>query len=167
MLALSASDLEASSNGPLSDLTQSALSHRTLAIKALRLALSNGIHSPEDGNAILATCWILLYQSILINEGLPEYLTFVRGCVLVPIHMNYNGLSFIFQNLLTESEIDMTRPYLESMPAIDLSPVDAACASLVAFAPLCKRESEKLMHQQTFDILGKFYLSSCDGINTL
>lgn len=57
----------------------------------------------------------------------------------------------------------MTRPYLQSMPAIDLSPVDAACTSLEAFAPLCERESEKMMREQTLEILRKFYLSSCDG----
>jgi hypothetical protein len=77
--------------------------------------------------------------------------------------MNCNGLKFIFQNLLTEDEIEMSRPYLENLPAIDLSHVDAACASMVAFAPLCIRESEKLMREQTLEILRKFYLSSCDG----
>jgi hypothetical protein len=80
--------------------------------------------------------------------------------------MNCNGIKFIFQNLLTEDEIEMRRPYLESMPAVDLSPVDAACASMIAFAPLCKRESEKLMREETLVILHKFYLSSCDGMNS-
>jgi hypothetical protein len=163
MLALSASDLEALSRQPSSELTQAAMSHRILAIKSLNRALPTGMHSLEDGNAMLATCYILLCQSTLIGEGLPEYLTFVRGCVLVPIQMDCKGLKFLFQNLHSEDEIEMTRPYLQSMPAIDLSPVDAACASLEAFAPLCERESEKVMREQTLEILRNFYLSSCDG----
>jgi len=163
MLAISASDLEASSRQPPSELTQTAISYRVLAIKSLNSALSTGIHSPEDGNAMLATCYILLYQSIFIDEGLPEFLTFVRGCVLLPIHMDCKGLKFLFQNVLTEDEIEMTRPYLQSMPPIDLSSVDAACASLEAFAPLCKRELENMMREQTLEIVRKFYSSSGDG----
>jgi hypothetical protein len=112
MLALSSSDLEASSGHPFPKLTQSAMSHRILAIKSLNHALSTGMHSPEDGNAMLATCYILLHQSTLIDEGLPEYLTFVRGCVLASIQIDYKGLKFLFQNLLNKDEIKMTRPYL-------------------------------------------------------
>jgi hypothetical protein len=166
MLALSASDLEASSSQPSSELVQSTMFHRTLAIKSLSRALSTGMHSMADGNAILATCYILLYQSVLIDEGLSEYLTFVRGCVLVPLQMNCRGLKFLFQNLLSDEEIEMLRPYLQCMPAIDLRHVDAAYASLEALAPLCERESEKTIREHTLEIVRKFYLSSCDGTNS-
>jgi hypothetical protein len=166
MLALSASDLEATSSQPSSELVQSAMFHRTLAIKSLNSALSTGLHSIEEGNAILATCYILVYQSTLMDEGLSEYLTFVRGCVLVPLQMNCRGLKFLFQNLLSDEEIEMSRPYLQRMPAVDLRPVDAAYASLEAFAPLCEREPEKLMREHTLEIVRKFYLSSCDGTNS-
>ncbi len=115
---------------------------------------------------MLATCYILLYQSTLIDEGLSEYLTFVRGCVLVPLQMDCRGLKFLFQNLLNNDEIEMTRPYLESMPEIDLRPVDAACASLEALAPVCERESEKMIREYTLEIVRSFYLSSCDGTNS-
>jgi hypothetical protein len=167
MLALSASDLEATSSQPSFELAQSAMFHRILAIKSLNRALSNGLHSLEDGNAMLATCYILVYQSTLIDEGLSEYLTFVRGCVLVPLQMDCRGLKFLFQNLLSDDEIEMTRPYLQHMPAIDLRPVDAAYASLEALAPLCERESEKTIREHALEIVRKFYLSSCDGTNSL
>lgn len=166
MLALSASDLETTSSQPSSELVQSAMFHRTIAIKSLNRALSTGLHSIEDGNAILATCYILVHQSTLIDEGLSEYLTFVRGCVLVPLQMNCRGLKFLFQNLLSDDEIEMSRPYLQSMPAVDLRLVDAACASLEALEPLCERESEKTMREHTLEIVRKFYLSSCDGTNS-
>jgi hypothetical protein len=167
MLALSASDLEAESSQPSSELAQSAIVHRILAIKSLNSAISIGMHSPEDGNAILATCWILLSQSLLIDEGLSEYLTFIRGCVLVPLQMSYRGLKFLFQNLLTDDEIEMIRTYLQRMPAIDLMSVHAACVSLEALAPLCERESEKMILEHALEIVRKFYVSSCDGTITL
>jgi hypothetical protein len=166
MLALSASDLVTTSSQPSSELVQSAMFHRIIAIKSLNRALSAGLHSLEDGNAMLATCHILVYQSTLMDEGLPEYLTFVRGCVLVSLQMGSRGLKFLFQNLFSDDEIEMARPYLQHMPAVDLRPVDAACASLEALAPLCERESEKTMREQTLEIVRKFYLSSCDGTNS-
>jgi hypothetical protein len=163
MLALSASDLETTSSQPSSELALSAMFHRILAIKSLNRALSAGLHSFEEGNAMLATCWILVYQSALMDEGLPEFLTFTRGCVLVPVQMGCRGLKFLFQNFLTDDEIEKTRPYLQGMPAIDLRPVDAAYASLEAFGPLCERESEKQMREGLLGIVCSFYLSSCDG----
>jgi hypothetical protein len=166
MLALSASDLEATSGQPSFKLAQSAMFHRTLAIKFFNRALSTGLHSLEDGNAMLATCYILVYQSTLIDEGLSEYLTFVRGCVLVPLQMGYRGLKFLFQNLLSDDEIELTRPYFQRMPAVDLRPVDAACVSLEALAPLCEREWEKTIREHTLEIVHNFYLSPCDGTNS-
>ena len=112
---------------------------------------------------MLATCFILLYQSTLIDEGLSEYLTFVRGCVLVPLQMGYKHLKFLFQNLLSDDEIEKTRPYLQSMPAVDLRSVDAAYASLENFGPCCEREAEKKMHERMLELVRSFYLSSCDG----
>ena len=133
MLALSASDIEATSGQRSSELAQSAIFHRILAIKYFNRALSNGLHTFEEGSAMIATCFILVFQSVLIDEGLPEYLTFIRGCVLLPLQMGYKHPKFLFQNLLSDDEIEKTRPYFQDMPAVDLRCVDAAYASLEAF----------------------------------
>ena len=163
MLALSASDIEATSSQDSSELAQSAIFHRMLAIKSFNRALSTGLYTFEEGNAMLATCFILVYQSTLLDEGLFEYLTFVRGCILVPLQMSCKDLKFLFQNLLSDDEIEQTRPYLQSMPAVDLKSVDAAYTSLEDFRSLCKREAEKKMHDRTLEIVRSFYLSPCDG----
>ena len=115
---------------------------------------------------MLATCFILLYQSAMIDEGLTEYLTFVRGCVLIPLQMGGKHLKFLFQNLFTEDEIEKSRPYLQDMPAVDPRSVDAAYASVEAFKPLCKREEEKNMNESLLELVRSFYLSSCDGIKS-
>ena len=163
MLALSASDIGATSSQHSFELAQSATFHRIVAIKSFNRALSTGLHTFEEGNAMLATCFILLYQSTLIDEGLSEYLTFVRGCVLVPLQMGCKHLKFLFQNLLSDDEIEKTRPYLQGMPAVDLRSVDAAYASLEDFGPFCEREAEKKMHERMLELVRSFYLSSCDG----
>ena len=115
---------------------------------------------------MLATCYILLYQSTLMEEGLTEYLTFVRGTVLVSLQMDYRRLKFLFQNLLINDEIEMVRPYLQNLPAVDLGPVDAAYASLEALAPLCERKSEMALREGTLEIVRNFYVSSCEGANS-
>lgn len=163
MLALSASDIEATSSQHSSELAQSAIFHRILAIKSFNRALRTGFHTFEEGNAMVAACFILLHQSILIDEGLSEYLTFVRGCVLIPLQMGCKGLKFLFQNLLSDDEIEKTRPYLQAMPPVDLRSVDAANASLEDFGPLCEREAEKKMHEGMLNLVRSFYVSSCDG----
>jgi hypothetical protein len=166
MLALSASDIKATSSQQSSEIAQSAIFHRTLAIKSFNRALSTGLNNFEEGNAMLATCFILLYQSAMIDEGLTEYLTFVRGCVLIPLQMGGKHLKFLFQNLFTEDEIEKSRPYLQDMPAVDPMSVDAAYASIEAFRPLCKREEEKNMNESLLELVRSFYLSSCDGIKS-
>ncbi|KIM93617.1 hypothetical protein OIDMADRAFT_173188 [Oidiodendron maius Zn] len=163
MLALSASDIEASSNEHSLELAQSAIFHRILAIKYFNRALSARLHTFEERNAILATCFILLYQSKLIDEGLSEYLTFVRGCVLIPLQMTSKDLKLLFQNLLSDEGIEKTRPYLQDLQAVDLKSMDAAYASLEGLRPLCEREVEKRMHERLLDLVRCFYLSSCDG----
>jgi hypothetical protein len=167
MLALSASDIEATSKKPSTELAQAAISHRILALKYFNSALSAGLHTFEEGNAMLATCWVLQYQSILIDEGLSEYLTFVRGCVLVPLHMAGQDLKFIFKNLLSDDEMEKIRPFLQDLPAVDSRSVDAACASLKSLGPLCDREAEKKTQERLLELARKFYLSSCDGTKFL
>jgi hypothetical protein len=163
MLALSASDIEATSSQHSSELAQSATFHRTLAIQSFNRALSAGLNNFEEGNAMLATCFILSYQSAMIDEGLAEYLTFVRGCVLIPLQMGSKHLKFIFQNLFTEDEIEKSRPYLQDMPAVNPRSVDAAYASVEAIGPLCEREAEKNLQEVLLELVRSFYLSSCDG----
>jgi len=90
MLALSASDLADPNNGrdiqSAADLTNTALNYRVKAITALKRALSAPQQSFEQGNAMLATCFSLLFQSVLLDDGLIEYMTFIRGVIAVSVH---------------------------------------------------------------------------------
>lgn len=158
MLALSASDIEAKSDQHSPELTKSAICHRVLAIRYLNRALSAGLHTFEEGNAMLATCYSLMFQSTLIDEGHPEYLSFIRGCVLVAVQMGSKGLKFLFQNLLSNDEFETA-----GTPTVDLGPVNAAYASLEAFGHLCERESEKAFHACLLEIVRNLYLSTRDG----
>lgn len=166
MLALSSSDIEDALSQHSPDLIQSAMSHRVLAIKYLNRALSTGLHTIEAGNAMLATCLVLAYQSMLMDEGIADYLTFVRGCVLVSIQMSCRGLKFLFKHLLSMDELMKIRPLLQGPPLADLGPVNAAYTSLEAFKHLCEREYEKAFHGHLVEIVNLFYSSSRDGMKS-
>jgi Fungal specific transcription factor domain len=80
LLGLAASHLTITSD---SDYSSSALSHRFLAIKGLNEALSITPRKGHDGDALLASCYALTFQSSYMTDGLHEFLTFLRGCNLV------------------------------------------------------------------------------------
>jgi hypothetical protein len=166
MLALSASDIEATSGQHSSELTKSAICHRILAIRSFNHALSTGLHTFEEGNAMLATCYSLIFQSTLMDDGYAEFLSFTRGCVLVAVQMGCKGLKLLFQNLLSNEEFERVDLHLQGTPGVDLGPIDAAFASLEAFRPLCERESDKKFHGCLLEIVRKYYSSSRDGMKS-
>ncbi len=162
MLALSASDLAiTTAEGP--ELFQSALAHRVKAINSLNQALSNGLNTFEEGNAMLATCYTLVFQSVLFDDGLTEYMTFIRGCFLVAGNMGCKGLNFLFKNMLREDMLSAMEPYLQGPPAIDPELIDAACLSLEAFRPLCQRDYERVFYMLLLKLVRSLYTSSREG----
>lgn len=162
MLGLSASDLTTSLT-PTPELSCSAMSHRVLAIKALNQALSNGLHTFEEGNAMLATCYVLLFQSVLLEDGLAEYMSFIRGCVLIAQNMGCRKMKFLFHSFIGLDSLSVMEPYLRDQPEINPAPVSAACKSLEAFEPLCQREYEKTFHNCLIKTARSLYTSSRNG----
>jgi hypothetical protein len=148
-----------------SNLKCSAISHRVQSINALTQALSKGIHTAEEGNAMLATCYVLVFQSVLMEDGIPEFMSFIRGCALVATTMGRKGMKFWFQNILEQDQISKMEPHLEGVPEVDPALIDAACSSLEAFAPLCRQNYEKIFHERILTTARAVYTSSREGWN--
>lgn len=162
MLALAASDLASSSPGD-SALTLSAISHRVTAIKALNVALSRGVHTMEEGNAMLATCYALCFQSALMADAFPEYMSFIRGCMVVAWQMGAKRLTFIFEGMLGEDQLVRMGPYLQGAPDIEPALTRAAIESLERCAHLVVRESEREFHACCLEIARASAVSSRHG----
>ena len=124
MLGLSASDLTTKVT-QTTELTCSAMSHRVQAITSLNQALSNGLHTFEEGNAMLATCYVLLFQSVLLDDGLAEYMSFIRGCVLIAQNMGCKRMKFLFHSFLGTDSLAKLDPHLKEGPEVNPGPVDA------------------------------------------
>lgn len=165
MLALSASDLAAGKEQTPdgSQLTSVALAHRVKAISALNDAITVGIHRFEQGNAMLATCFVLLFQSTLIDDGLVEYMTFIRGTIAVGIQMGCKRMKFLFDNLFGDQSFKQVAEAISATALIKPEVVAAACRSFERFSHMCQSKIEVEVYTILFGIARSLTSSSRDG----
>jgi hypothetical protein len=169
MLALSASDLasgkEHTPEG--SQLISTALGHRVKAISALNCAISVGLDRFEQANAMLATCFALLFQSTLLDDGLIEYMTFFRGTIALSIQMGCRRMKFLFQNLFGDQGFKKIDSAISSTPLIKPEVVAAACRSFERFSHLCRSKVETEVYTILYGIAQSLRASSRDGKSSL
>ena len=162
MLALSASDIAETNPSPnRSELKCVAMSHRVKAIASLNKAIGKPIASVEEGNAMIGACFSLVFQSTLINDGLVEYMTFIRGVVVVSIHMGARNIGFLFEHMLDQA--DVVASELTEAPLIDPEHAHGACRSLELMYPLIQNPKEKEYYEYLLSAARACFTSSKDG----
>ncbi|KAI2465721.1 hypothetical protein F4781DRAFT_15781 [Annulohypoxylon bovei var. microspora] len=121
-----------------------AMMHRLKAIRAIKKTLNEAPKSNtfEEGNALVATCFALTFQSVILDDGMTEFMTFVRGIVLVSMQMWTKGARPLFTNLHQSDPQKLLKPFIEAVPPIRADYAHAASRSLRALAPLCTRDVE-------------------------
>lgn len=166
MLALSASELAEKDPNPVTSkaLSCTAISHRVTAIARLNAAISAGLANFEQGNAMLATCFSLLFQSVLLEDGLLEYMTFIRGGVTVGYQMGMKGLRILFEKLFDQQDIPETlHNLMVEAPLVHPKLVRKALDSLERLEPLCQHPVEKEVYRMLHEIARSLITSSRDG----
>lgn len=151
MLGLAASHLSLC-NG--SDYSSQALAHRVDAIKSLNQALNTPCLSKPEGDARFATIMALTFQSSYMQEGMLEFLSLVRGCMVVSDTAMLSFDDSAFRSFSTE-EHEKTVRSLNGSPMLDPRyhlELDMGIASLRAIGPLC---------QSTLEVR---YLGALDGM---
>jgi hypothetical protein len=145
MLALSASELAVEDAQP-AQLEYSALSHRVQAIRLFNKAMLRPILTFEEGNAMIATCYNLCFQSALLKDAFPDYMVFIRGVILVSSHLATRNLKIIFKDMMADGQLQKMGPHL-NLPAL-ISPDIAAevSKSLDSLLPFCLQQAEKDFH---------------------
>ncbi|KUI63216.1 Sterol uptake control protein 2 [Cytospora mali] len=161
ILGLAASELITSNNS----LKEAAISHRLKAIKDIkrRLAVPSSSVDYAEGNALMAACFALTFQSIFLEDGMAEHMAFVRGVFIVAVQMAEAGVDFMFSNLLSEDQEALLRPHVEKvvLPASMAEWRDGAAAALEALRPLCGGDELKVRYlEMTLDIARGLYESS-------
>jgi hypothetical protein len=137
--------------------------HRVKAIEALNKAVSRGIQTMEEGNAMIGTCYALLFQSVLMNDGLTEYMSFIRGTVAVAIHMAQNQMKFLFHHMWDYEQMEQVDAMLHETPLIDAEVAGAACRSLEKMAHLCTTKTEIQLYGLLLNMARTCITSSRDG----
>ncbi|RDL38002.1 uncharacterized protein BP5553_05435 [Venustampulla echinocandica] len=165
MLALGASDLADHETDPskASELKCAAMSHRVQAISSLNAGISAGLTRFEQGNAMLATCFALLFQSVLLSDGLAEYMTFIRGTVAVGIQMGMKGMHVLFDRLFHGREMEIVDPLITKAPLITPHLARAAIRSLEKVGPLCKSVVEVKLYGMLLTTARALVTSSRDA----
>ncbi|KAK0704984.1 hypothetical protein B0H67DRAFT_366930 [Lasiosphaeris hirsuta] len=121
-------------------LAEPAMAHRLKAIKAIKKTLAEvpKANTFEEGNALMATCFALTYQSVLLDDGMAEFMTFIRGIVIVAVQMYIKGAKLLFGEFLGDPVQEKLEPYMRKVPLIERNWVDRAMGGLKRLRPLCE-----------------------------
>ncbi|KAK9798826.1 putative C6 zinc finger protein [Seiridium cardinale] len=121
-----------------------AMAHRLKAIKAIKKTLAEIPKSNtfEQGNALMATCFALTFQSVMLDDGMAEYMTFIRGIIITAIQMWCKGAKFLFHDFGVKKEW-----------------TDMAVAGIRALQPLRKHPVEVEYYVFILDIAETLYTS--------
>ncbi|KAJ3524567.1 hypothetical protein NM208_g12008 [Fusarium decemcellulare] len=144
----------------------SAMNHRIKAIKAIKKRLSDAAKTSignEEANAMVATCFALTFQSVSLEDGLAEYMTFIRGIMIVGMQMMFRGIKPLFENLLEQDQDVLLEPLMSNLPLIQKGWTDSAMEAITNLKPLCKEPVELEYHQHLVTIVEQLYINSWDA----
>ncbi|PFH62055.1 hypothetical protein XA68_15263 [Ophiocordyceps unilateralis] len=149
-----------------SDLLTAAMNHRVKAIRAIKKRLTEGSGvdmTYEEANALVATCFALTFQSVSLDDGLPEYMTFIRGILIIGMQMMLKGITPLFDSLFEDRQDELMAAPILGFPLIPSGWADAAAVAISALRPLCVDAVEVAYHRQLTAIAQKLQISSFDA----
>lgn len=150
-----------------SSLVAAAMNHRIKAIKAIKKRLSEASRTDttyEEANALVATCFALTFQSVSLEDGMAEYMTFIRGIVIVSMQMAFRGIAPVFSTLFEDEQNRIMAPQMVDLPLIEKAWVDSAVEAIDKLRPLLTLQVEFEYQEQLMGIAQKLYINSFDGI---
>ncbi|TFB05366.1 hypothetical protein CCMA1212_002816 [Trichoderma ghanense] len=149
-----------------SSLVPVAMGHRVKAVKAIKKRLmetSKMDTTYEEANALVATCFALTFQSVSLEDGLAEYMTFIRGIVIVGMQMMFKSIKPLFSNLFESNNDDVLAPYMEGLPLIQRGWAEAAIEAITGLGPLCTRQVEIEYHEHLMTVSSRLLTNSFDA----
>ncbi|TVY14238.1 Sterol uptake control protein 2 [Lachnellula arida] len=156
VLGMAASHLELITGA---DLKANAIHHRLLAIKGSNDAISEPRRTGSDGDALLASCYLLAFQSSYMTDGMQEFFCMIRGCGLLNAQLKNENLPMAFF-LQEKDHFDYMQERLVDLPTIDSKSVEEAKRSLAACVPFLDSAICVQFHQSLVDTIESLKLSS-------
>lgn len=147
-------------------LVAASMNHRVKAIKAIKRRLGEAARvnmTYEESNALIATCFALTFQSVGLEDGMAEYMTFIRGIVIVGMQMAFKGFRPVFTTIFEPDQDALLAPLMEGLPLIQKEWVDAAQEGISNLKPLCIEPVELEYYDKLMGIVEKLHVNSYDG----
>jgi hypothetical protein len=146
-----------------------AMNHRVKAIKAIKKRLADAPKTTmayEETNAMVAACFALTFQSVGFEDGMPEFMTFIRGIVVVGMQMMFKGIKPLFGNMMGQEQDSILSPVMEGLPLAQRGCVDSAVEGISNLRPICVEPLEMDYQNRLMGIAEKLYINSYDGEST-
>ncbi|KAK2772400.1 C6 transcription factor [Colletotrichum kahawae] len=143
-----------------------AVAHRVKAIKAIKKSLAElptkGTNT-EHANALVATCFALTFQSTSFEDGMGEFMTFIRGILIIGAQMMCKGIKPVFVNMLDQDSRAVLEPKMVNLPLIRQEWADGAVEAIGALRHLCRDEVEIQYHDIIYELACKMHTSSWEA----
>lgn len=144
------------------DLSSVALHHRVRAIQGSSEALTQKNRAGSDGDALLAACYLLTFQSSYMKDGIPEFFQFVRGCSLVSNQLREEKLPMAFF-LTAQDHFEFMEGRLMNLPLINSELLDGAERSLAVLPPIFEHPVHFLFYERLIQCIAAVRISSLEG----
>lgn len=112
---------------------------------------------------MVATCFALTFQSVSLDDGLAEFMTFIRGIMIVGMQMMFRGIKPVFDNMMEQQQDSILEPLMQGLPLIEKGWTDSAKEAVLNLKPLCLTPLEIDYYEQLVVIVEKLYVSSWEG----
>lgn len=112
----------------------------------------------------MAACFALTFQSVRMDDGMAEFMTFCRGVAIVAMQMYCKGCTFIFRKWMGDEQQALLKPLMEVVPLIPKGWTDMAVVAIDALEPLCKHQVEVEYHQHLKEWVRTLYVNSFQGM---
>ncbi|KAM3448535.1 hypothetical protein MY3296_007729 [Beauveria thailandica] len=139
VLGLGASHITRHTNA---DFNSQALQHRLVAIKQVNEQLSNPPSSQQALDAILAALFCLITQASLIDDGLADYMTIIRGGHLIVIIIIGDMSKSVFPGFTIEGHNSMAATLTREDQRDDMTDMNDFEMSLRILEPLIQASYE-------------------------
>ena len=146
------------------NLASTAIHHRILAIKGSNEAMSHPRRSGSEADALLASCFLLAFQSSYMKDGLGEFFRTIRGCNLVSDQLRAEKLPMSFY-MSGKVHFNFMQQRLDDLPVINEELIGGAKRSLLVIAPELDRPSNLGFYQGLLDTIEAAPRSSLKGLS--
>lgn len=134
-----------------------------MAIKQVNEQLSNPPSSQQSLDAILAALFCLITQASLIDDGLADYMTIIRGGHLIVIVIIGDMSKSVFPGFTVEGHDSMSQQLTREDQRDDMTDMNNFAVSLQLLEPLIQAPYEHKYYGMMLQIPYAMQRSSLDG----